>query len=206
MYALCSQLVFRIRVKALNSKSNIGALAKEVVSKCKLIHPGKIKDVEQQLYYLQKRSLNSATARPSTAVDKLRESTTERSPTPNQRNSFYAEEEEYEEEILPLLSSIDEYIEGLYEEMPDKIISTRSILHLARVPENMEKLIQNESLISALSRVLREDGKKSMVCLLSLIIGTRYKYHLRLLLFLQFLTLSPNCYGKQTRRHVPQSR
>jgi hypothetical protein len=189
-------------VKALNPKSNIGALAKEVVSKCKLIHPGKINDVEQQLYYLQKRSLNSATTRPGTAVEKFKE-TNEKAETPEpsqSRNSFYAEEEEYEEEILPLLSSIDEYIEGLYEEMPDKIIATRNILQLARVPENMGKLIQNEALISALSRVLREDGKKSMVYSNSnLTLGTRDKYYLCLLLLFEFLSLSPNHNGKQTR-------
>ncbi|KAJ3210624.1 hypothetical protein HDU67_005161 [Dinochytrium kinnereticum] len=74
------------------------------------------------------------------------------------------------------LDRIEQYIEGLYEEIPEKVASTRKILHLAKMPENMEALISNgkkntqllltdetqESLISALSRVLREDNKKSM--------------------------------------------
>ena len=66
------------------------------------------------------------------------------------------------------MSAIDDYIEWLYEEINDKVKSTRHILQLAKIPENMPMLIQNgiqvnlESLMSALSRVLREDGKRSM--------------------------------------------
>ncbi|KAJ3093007.1 Kinesin-associated protein 3 [Quaeritorhiza haematococci] len=60
------------------------------------------------------------------------------------------------------MDNIEQYIEGLYEEIPDKINSTRNILQLARVPDHMEYLVANEALMSALSRVLREDGKKSM--------------------------------------------
>lgn len=46
---------FRIRVKALNEKSNLKALAKEIVDKCSLIHHSKILEVEQLLYFLQNR-------------------------------------------------------------------------------------------------------------------------------------------------------
>jgi hypothetical protein len=46
--------------------------------------------------------------------------------------------------------------------MNAKIDSTRKLLVLARSPANMGALIRNESLISALGRVLREDGRKSM--------------------------------------------
>ena len=41
------------------------------------------------------------------------------------------------------MNQIETYIEGLYEEMTDKISATRQILKLARVPENMEALSQN---------------------------------------------------------------
>jgi flagellin-specific chaperone FliS len=60
------------------------------------------------------------------------------------------------------MSKIDEYIEGLYEEINEKIQSTRNILQLAKSPEKMRILVQNESLMSALSRVLREDGRRSI--------------------------------------------
>ena len=60
------------------------------------------------------------------------------------------------------LNNLDEYIELLYEEMSDKIKATALILSLARNPDNLEELIQNETLMGALSRVLREDGRRSM--------------------------------------------
>nr|KAJ3413912.1 hypothetical protein HK105_001946 [Polyrhizophydium stewartii] len=60
------------------------------------------------------------------------------------------------------MANIEAYIEGLYEEIAEKVKSTRNILQLAKIPENMAALIENESLMSALSRVLREDGRKSM--------------------------------------------
>jgi len=48
-------LLCRIRVKTLNEKSDVKALAKEIIDKCKLIHPSKILEVEQLLFYLQNR-------------------------------------------------------------------------------------------------------------------------------------------------------
>lgn len=45
----------RIRVQSLNATTNIAKLASEVIEKCKLIHPTKLPEVEQLLYYLQNR-------------------------------------------------------------------------------------------------------------------------------------------------------
>ena len=42
-------------MKTLNEKSDVKALAKEIIDKCKLIHPSKILEVEQLLFYLQNR-------------------------------------------------------------------------------------------------------------------------------------------------------
>ena len=49
------KFAFSIRVKSLNPNSDLGALAKEIIDKCKLIHPSKLPEVEQLLYYLQNR-------------------------------------------------------------------------------------------------------------------------------------------------------
>ena len=38
-----------------DSQTDISALAREVINKCKLIHPSKMAEVEQLLYYLQNR-------------------------------------------------------------------------------------------------------------------------------------------------------
>lgn len=46
---------YRIRVKSLNDKTDVKTLAKDIIEKCKLIHPSKLLEVEQLLFYLQKR-------------------------------------------------------------------------------------------------------------------------------------------------------
>lgn len=45
----------RIRLKDLTDNTDIVALAKELIDKCKLIPPNKLPEVEQLLYYLQNR-------------------------------------------------------------------------------------------------------------------------------------------------------
>ncbi|KAH6565822.1 hypothetical protein BASA60_009775 [Batrachochytrium salamandrivorans] len=150
-----------IRVKTLHENSNISRLAQEVIEKCKLIHASRYAEVEQILYYLLQRQL---TQKPSGSVE------SDRAWLHNKLNSS-RKSDDTERDGVDLqsvqdepscMSNIEEYIEGLYEDIPEKVKSTRSILQLAKVPENMAKLISNESLISALSRVLREDGRKSM--------------------------------------------
>lgn len=44
-----------IRLKSLNANTDITSLARKVVEECKLIHPSKLSEVEQLLYYLQNR-------------------------------------------------------------------------------------------------------------------------------------------------------
>lgn len=82
------------------------------------------------------------------------------------------------------IRKIDEYIELLYEDLPDRIRGSALILQLARNPDNLEELQKNgtypsdifsirifdlcacssiaEAVLSALSRVLREDWRKSL--------------------------------------------
>lgn len=57
----------RIRLKSLNSTSNIQALAQQIIAKCNLIHPSKLPEVEQLLYYLQKRKDTAATSTVNTS-------------------------------------------------------------------------------------------------------------------------------------------
>ncbi|GAA50822.1 kinesin-associated protein 3 [Clonorchis sinensis] len=59
------------------------------------------------------------------------------------------------------LTDLDEYLELLYEDIPDKLRASALVLQLARNPDNLEELFQNETLVGALARVLREDWKKS---------------------------------------------
>ncbi|XP_046719515.1 kinesin-associated protein 3b isoform X2 [Silurus meridionalis] len=60
------------------------------------------------------------------------------------------------------INKIEDYIELLYEGIPEKIRGSTLILHLARNPDNLEELLHNEVVLGALARVLREDWKQSM--------------------------------------------
>ena len=65
---------------------------------------------------------------------------------------------------LVTLDQADSYVEQFYsEEMDDKIKAAASILYLCFSIENMDEIIRNnESLIGALTRTLREDFKKNL--------------------------------------------
>lgn len=136
-------------MKTLNSRTDVAALAREVVEKCDLIHKSQLSDVEQIIYYLKNRkdcgeskvsSLRSATVRSKSEVRSVDKNDTEKASIRN----------------------IDEYIELLYEELPERIRGSAFILQLARNPDNLEELEKSEAVLSALSRVLREDWRKSL--------------------------------------------
>ncbi|XP_063838858.1 kinesin-associated protein 3 isoform X1 [Ostrinia nubilalis] len=63
---------------------------------------------------------------------------------------------------VAVLNCIDDYVELLYDDIPEKIKGSALILQLARNPDNLIELSRNEALLSALSRVLREEWKRSI--------------------------------------------
>ncbi|CAH0603200.1 unnamed protein product [Chrysodeixis includens] len=63
---------------------------------------------------------------------------------------------------VAVLNCIDDYVELLYDDIPEKIKGSALILQLARNPDNLIDLARNEALLSALSRVLREEWKRSI--------------------------------------------
>ncbi|KAI8586335.1 kinesin-associated protein-domain-containing protein [Geranomyces variabilis] len=151
-----------IRIKTLTPSTNLTTIAQEVVEKCKLIHPSKTREVEQVLYYLLQRQaatdddiMSDREWLKRQLEDQKREE--ERGGGgPGGGTSDLAKQQE-----APSIANIESYIEGLYEEIPDKIKSTRNVLELARDPANLDALVGNDALMSALSRVLREDNRKS---------------------------------------------
>ncbi|KYM82410.1 Kinesin-associated protein 3 [Atta colombica] len=139
-----------IRLKSLNADTNVSLLAKEVMEKCSLIHESKLHEVEQLIYYLQNRRTNDIIAGSDS---------NSQPPRPASSNSLITENSEVERAVI---SNVDSYIELLYEEIPGKIKGSSLILQLARVPDNLLELTKNESLLSALARVLREDWRRSI--------------------------------------------
>ncbi|XP_070538501.1 kinesin-associated protein 3-like isoform X1 [Ptychodera flava] len=138
-----------IRLRNLNSTTDVAALAREVVDKCKLIHPSKLPEVEQLLYYLQNRKESA----PSKGEKKGQLTGKLNDPPPYEGTEL---------DELANVNDIDDYIEYLYEDIPEKVKGTALILQLARNPDNLEELLQNETVLGALARVLREDWKKSV--------------------------------------------
>lgn len=133
----------------MNSKTDVAALAREVVDKCDLIHKSQLSDVEQIIYYLKKRKDPG-----DSGVSSLKSATV--------RSKSEARPVDRGDADKASIRNIDEYIELLYEELPERIRGSAFILQLARNPDNLEELEKNEAVLSALSRVLREDWRKSL--------------------------------------------
>ncbi|XP_065362769.1 kinesin-associated protein 3 isoform X1 [Calliphora vicina] len=156
-----------IRLRSLNAKTDPAALAREVVDKCDLIHKSQLADVEQIIFYLKNRKDNAgvdthdnnmghhrsaiashrSSARPHTTMNSSMSSSTHSKSSDSSDVS---------------INYIDEYVELLYEDLSERIRGSAMILQVARNPDNLEELEKNESCLSALSRVLREDWRKSL--------------------------------------------
>ncbi|XP_062872620.1 kinesin-associated protein 3b [Trichomycterus rosablanca] len=136
-----------IRLRSLNAGTDVHSLARKVVEECKLIPLSKLAEVEHLLFYLQNRRTPSG-----------KEKEEKREVRPRELTPFEGMELDEEANI----NQIDDYVELLYEGTAEKIRGSTLILHLARNPDNLEELLQNETALGALARVLREDWKQSM--------------------------------------------
>ncbi|XP_034556284.1 kinesin-associated protein 3a isoform X2 [Notolabrus celidotus] len=134
-----------IRLKSLNAHTDTSSLARKVVEECRLIHPSKVSEVEQLLFYLQKRKQSN-------------DNQEKKRITPRDFTPYGG----VELDEVASINSIDEYVELLYEDIQEKIRGATLIFQLARTPDNLEELMQNETAIGALARVLREDWKQSV--------------------------------------------
>ncbi|XP_017772708.1 PREDICTED: kinesin-associated protein 3 [Nicrophorus vespilloides] len=134
-----------IELPMLSTRSDCNALAKEVLSHCDLIHPSRHVELEQTIFYLKKRKVH-----------------TSGKDSEGGKNCAIDQEKAN-------INNLTEYIELLYEGIPEKVKASMAILVLAREPDNLESLSKNETLLSALTRVLREDWKKSIVLCTNLI-------------------------------------
>ncbi|TPX32870.1 hypothetical protein SmJEL517_g04051 [Synchytrium microbalum] len=136
-----------------NLDSSVSALASEMLSSCKLIPSNKRDALESIILELQNR--------PPALPDKSlqRRSSQLRSNDPMSPPSLTSPTSPYQEQAT--LDRVDDYIELLYEEMQDKIRAARLILQLTQNRQSLEALVLNESLMSALARVLREEARKS---------------------------------------------
>ncbi|KAK0415232.1 hypothetical protein QR680_011840 [Steinernema hermaphroditum] len=129
-----------IQLKDLNKAVDVGALSRHVLSKCSIIPEHRLVDVEQIIYYLQKRA--QSTQRTSFSF----QSSVDDADIPGGQSASIDELEDYVE----MLSDDEEKVKG-----------AALILQLSRNIQNLENLIENEPLMGALARVFREDWKKN---------------------------------------------
>lgn len=127
-----------IELPMLNTRVDCNTLGKDVLAHCDLIHPSRILELEQIIFYLKKRKLHQNIK----DVEVIKKS---------------GEGEKAN------INSLNDYIELLYEDVPDKVKGSNLIMQLAKDSDNLEALSKNETVLSALARVLREDWKKSIV-------------------------------------------
>uniref|UniRef100_A0A915BXZ0 Kinesin-associated protein 3 n=2 Tax=Parascaris TaxID=6254 RepID=A0A915BXZ0_PARUN len=130
-----------VRLKDLNEGVDITALARYVLQRCPIIPEYRIVELEQILYYLQKRLQLTTSA--------------------GDGSSILLGALENISSTRASINNVDEYIEMLYEETAEKTRGTALILQLCRNSGNIEHIVENETLIGALARVLRDDWKKS---------------------------------------------
>ncbi len=105
-------------------------MAKEVIEKCKLIHPSKLVEVEQLLYYLQNRKENKL----SSGGDGKKKALSDKIEEPNIDDINETAN----------INELDEYSEMLYEDdLTIKIRGSALLLQLARNPDNLDELFQN---------------------------------------------------------------
>ncbi|XP_031627665.1 kinesin-associated protein 3 isoform X1 [Contarinia nasturtii] len=147
-----------LRLPTLNSRCDPTALAKEIVEKCDIIHKSQLAEVQQIIYYLKKRSESDGFDVMNKSAGSLKQSRLKSAygSANSIKDASPAEPEKAS------IRKIDEYVDLLYEDLSDRIRGSALILQLARVPDNLEELQKNEAVLSALSRVLREDWRKSL--------------------------------------------
>ncbi|EFO97552.1 CRE-KAP-1 protein [Caenorhabditis remanei] len=132
-----------IHLKEMSPEVDIHALSNVVLQKCLFIPATSRSQLEQVLYFLQKRGTprNSARSRSSSAVS------FDRRPLPTPLNVD--------------LEKVDEYIECFYgETSAEKNKGALALHELSKNPQNLTPLVNNETLMMALARVFREDWKK----------------------------------------------
>ncbi|XP_074593296.1 kinesin associated protein 3 [Brevipalpus obovatus] len=71
----------------------------------------------------------------------------------------------------PSINNLDDYIELLYEDLPEKLKSAAMVYKLSLDHVNLVLMVENEPLMCALSRLIREEGRKN-IDLTTVIIAT----------------------------------
>ena len=146
-----------MRVPHLDEHTDILTLAEEIVSGSKLIHASKTSRVRQLLSKMQDYILDGGEI--------------EDNRSKNKRGGGDSDSEDGRDsgDDKASIDNVGKYMEMLYDEdMQRKVEGTSFVLQLAKQHKYVEDLIQNDPLMSSLSRVLKEDYKHNMDLVLNI--------------------------------------
>lgn len=176
----------RLKIRQLTADRNMAQLANDIIDKCKYIHTSRAEEIETLLIKLKKHHLSN----PRSAAESVPEAKAEERPNPvreaTQGNGRRTEDRRDDRRVteesrrpkgdgLPPaeMVALDDYLEMLYQvsgktdkEKEDGLRAqergTALILKLCREVMNLEQLIQNSTVMGAVTRVLQEEYKKSI--------------------------------------------
>lgn len=167
----------RIKINSIAADRNLADMAREIIDKCKYIHPSRVEEVEQVLIQLQKalaeKEKKQEIAEAKIVKKEKKENSGRRGSAAPDSKSQRAEPAPPEEKYGPAyMERLDDYLELLYqvsgksesdidEGLKAQVEGTAMILKLCRSVVNLEVLIQNNTVMGALTRVLQEEFKKS---------------------------------------------
>lgn len=161
-------------------------MAQEVIKKSgNLISQSQVDEVKRILQYLKSRNDESSDGSSNVKMENLRPKTAGSIRSSNQQMKTSATHDGISRltdhsktrEFLPqeffddlkisgikkeCINDLDNYIEKLYEDMSQKIVASSLIYKLTLRPDNLHELTSNETLLCALTRVLREDSRRSL--------------------------------------------
>uniref|UniRef100_A0AC35UG17 ARM repeat-containing protein n=1 Tax=Rhabditophanes sp. KR3021 TaxID=114890 RepID=A0AC35UG17_9BILA len=126
-----------IYLKDLKDNIDVSILARHILSKTPIIPDHKLPEIEQLCFFLVKRS---ASLPPSITAPLMAGSVSN---------------------ISADISKLDAYIENLYDSNSEQVKACTQILALARTHSYLSILTANETLLSALARVFRDEWKKN---------------------------------------------
>lgn len=144
-----------IRLKTLNENTNIPRLVDEILEKCKLIHESKRALVEELLRDLQRQQLHGGPV--AGAARRARAGADEGGGGPSDGGEVASDGGE-----VASIGRLGEYIDGCYEGVEHAVRATGLLLQLAREPTQLETLVHDDRLLGCLTRLLNDEGKKSM--------------------------------------------
>ena len=178
----------RIKIKVLTPDKDLAQMSEDIIEKCKFIHPSRKEEIEQLLIKLRKYQIANP-PKTEEEVAKERANKEGAAAAPEDRGSKRGDRDRDRdrdrraeearrpppEVMLPPASmdELDDYLELLYQVsgktekdkdkgMESQVRGTAMILQLCRHVVNLEVLIQNGTLMGALTRVLQEEYKKSL--------------------------------------------